>query len=1076
MRKLVVLLSVLMLTFWVGYAQAQTTSGKVTDEQGQAIPFASIKVKNGKTGVSADANGTFLIKVANGTVLTVSSVGYMPKDVVADENNRLVIQLSKSTDASLSEVIVTTAFGVKQEQRTTPFSAQVIKSDALNIIPQTNLNDALVGKVAGVQFRSQSGTKLSSQSFARIRGGLALSGDVGPIFVVNGTIIGNSYDIDPDNVESITVLKGANATALFGGAAANGAIVVTTKKGSVGMQSITISQGVTFDRVSRLMKLQNEYAGGGVDHLTVYTWKPGDPEEWKALDGKSFPDYTDDASWGPRMLGQEYIPWYAFVPGTPYSYKTASLTPQPDNIRDFWNHGYHTNSNVSFAKGGDGYNVRMSYSKEYIAGLIPDSKSDRNTLTLAADFDLNKYISAGVDLTFTTQKINGEFDDGYANNSSGNFGQWNHRDLDLNLMRQLKDYPTPIGTVNTWNWGANPDGYSAADPGGFYKANYWYNFYAYQDNIQNNQRRDRLYGNTYVKVKINNNLSVKGTVRRDEFVSYYENITTSLLEASGGQTGTIAGYATGNYNYSTTDYELVANYNQSFFNNDLGVTALVGGDMNRYIRKDNEASTTNGLKVPYLYSIANSKDNPGFSNTRLEQQTNSWFASGSVEYKKFVSATFALRQDYSSTLPAGDNSLFYPSVGMAFTPSEFFKDKISWLSFTKVYGSWGKKPLNLGIYATNFGYGVASNTYNGNFLMSFPDNIPDPALRGSLITSFEGGVELRFLKNRFGLNVNYYNEKMDDQPVSIQVAGESGVTSKTVNAASVKRQGLEFTFDGKIINNKNFSWSVTKTVGWLINNPVTQIIEGQDKIQPGGWIGSFGSRYASAYQVLNQDWGQLQGGGFILGENNQPEIDPNTGLYITGDPNYSWGSIVPKLTGGFQSLMTYKNFNLNISLDYQSGGHFFSLSESWGMYSGLLDYTAETNDRGANVRDPLSEGGGVHVVGVSSVDGKTPIDMYVDGFTYFHQFYGSKIAAPFIHKLSYIKLREVSLGYNLPVKNWSFTNKWLKGATVSAVASSPWIIYSDSKNFDPSEISGVYGEDGNLPPVRSIGFNVKLNF
>lgn len=1076
MRKLVVFFSVLMLSFTIGFAQAQTTSGKVTDDKGQPIPFASVKVKNGKTGVSADANGTFLIKASAGTVLTISSVGYMPKDVVLDESGKILVQLTKSTTGDLSEVIVTTAFGVKQEQRTTPFSAQVIKSDALNIIPQNNLNNALVGKVAGVQFRSQSGTKLNSQSFARIRGGLSLTGDISPIYVVNGTIVGNSYDIDPDNVESITVLKGANATALFGSNAANGAIVITTKRAGAGTQSISINQGVTFDRVSRLMKVQNTFAGGGVGSLTTYHWKPGDPAEWQALDGKQFLDFTDDSSWGPYMLGQEYIPWYAFVPGTQYSYKTASLTPQPDNIRDFWNKGYSTNSNVSFAKGGEGYNVRMNYSKEYVEGLIPDSKSDRNIIGVAADFDLNKYISAGIDVTYNSQKINGEFDDGYANNSSGNFGQWNHRDLDMGIMKELKDYPTPIGTVNTWNWSANPDGYDPNNPGGFYKANYWYNFYSYQDNIINNQRRDRLYGSTYIKVKINNNISVKGTVRRDGLTSYWENRGNSILEKSAGQTQFLAYYSTGNSNSSTTDYELVANYNQSFLNNDLGVTLLAGVDMNRYIYKDNSASTTNGFKIPDLYTISNSKDNPSFGNTRLEQQTNSWFASGSVEYRKFISATFALRQDYSSTLPVSDNSLFYPSVGVAFTPSEFFKDKISWLSFTKFYGSWGKKPLGLGIYATNFGYGVASNTYNGNFLMSFPDGIPDPNLHGSLITSFEGGMELRFMKNRFGFNVNYYNEKMSEQPVNVSVAGESGVTSKTVNAASVSREGIELTFDGRLINNKNFTWTVTKTLGWLISNKVTQIIEGQDRIQPSGWIGAFGTRYASAFQVLDQDWGQLIGGGFMYGENNQPMIDPNTGLYITGDPNYEWGSIVPKLTGGFQSLMTYKNFSLNISLDYQSGGHFFSLTESWGMFSGILDYTADVNDRGMNVRDPLSQGGGVHVTGVSSVDGKTPIDMYVDGFTYFHQFYSSKIAAPFIHKLSYIKLREVSLGYNLPVKNWSFANKWLKGASVSVIASSPWIIYSDTKNFDPSEISGVYGEDGNLPPVRSIGFNVKLNF
>lgn len=1073
MRKLVVLFSVLMLTFWVGYAQAQTTSGKVTDEEGQPIPFASVKVKNGKTGVSADGSGTFLIKVSNGTVLTVSAIGYTPKDVTASESGIMLIQLAKAADGSLSEVIVTTAFGIKQEQRTTPYSAQVIKSDALNIIPSNNLNSALVGKVAGVQFRQQSGTKLGSNQDLRIRGGAILGGDQAPTYVVDGTIT-NSYDIDPENVESITVLKGANATALFGSAALNGAIVITTKRAAAGSQSISITQGVTFSRVSRLPKLQNIYGGGGVDHLTTYHWKEGDPEEWKALDGKAFPDYTDDASWGPKMLGQEYIPWYAFVPNTPYSYKTASFTPQPDNIRDFWEKGYNTNSGVTFSKGGQGYNLRLSYSKYFTQGLIPDSKSDRNVVDLATDFELNKFISAGLDVTFNTQKIHGQFDDGYANNSSGNFGQWNHRDLDMNIMRELKDYPTPIGTINTWNWSANPDGYDPNNPGGFYKANYWYNFYAYQDNLDFNNRRDRITGNTYVKVRINNALSVKATVRRDEISTTSENRSKSILEQSGGQTQFLANYNTANTNSQTTDYEALATFNQRFLNNDLGVNLNAGADIKRYIYKDNSASTTNGFKIPDLYTISNSKDNPTFGNTRQERSTNSWFASGSIEYKKFVSGSFALRQDYISTLPTDDNSLFYPSAGIAFVPSEFFKDKISWLSFMKLSGSWGKKPFPLDIYANNFGYSVGSNTYNGNFTMSFPNGIPSPDLRGVVVTTYEAGLELRFLKNRFGLTTTYYNELDSKQPVSIPVAGESGVTAKTINAATIKRDGLEFIFDGQLINNKNFSWSVTKTVGWLMHNPVTELVEGQNQILLSG--GAFGTRYAQAFQVVGKDWGQLIGGGFTYGENNQPMIDPNTGLYQTGDVNYDWGSVIPKLTGGFQSLMTYKNVSLNISLDYQSGGHFFSLTESWGMYSGLLDYTADVNDRGMNVRDPVSEGGGVHVTGVSSVDGKTPIDMYVDGFTYFHQFYGSKIAAPFVHKLSYVKLSQVSLGYNLPVKNWSITNKWLKGANLSVIASNPWIIYSDTKNFDPSEISGLYGEDGNLPPVRGIGFNVKLNF
>ncbi|MES1218748.1 MAG: hypothetical protein ABUT20_24805, partial [Bacteroidota bacterium] len=439
-----------------------------------------------------------------------------------------------------------------------------------------------------------------------------------------------------------------------------------------------------------------------------------------------------------------------------------------------------------------------------------------------------------------------------------------------------------------------------------------------------------------------------------------------------------------------------------------------------------------------------------------------------------------------STLPTSNNKLFYPSAGFSFIPSEFTKNAIPFLSFIKLYGSWGKKPLSLDIYQTNYAYSVNQNQWSGNFLMSTPDAVPDPNLKGSLITSYEGGIELRFLKNRLGLVVNYYNENAKDQPVQIAVDGVSGVTSKVINAATVERQGIEVTLNGNVYKSRDFNWNITKTFAWLIKNPVTKIVEGQTRIQPTNWAGAFGSRYATGYQVLNKDWGQLIGGGFVTGydadgnpitdHSKRPLVDPSTGLYVTGNPDYNWGNMVPKITGGLQNLFTYKNISLNISLDYQFGGKFFSLTESWGMYSGLLDYTASTNDRGKNVRDPLSEGGGVLVNGVSSVDGKTPVQKYVDGFTYFHQFYGAKVAEPFVHDLSFVKLREVSLGYALPVKKWNVTGKWMQAANFSIIARNLWLIYSASKNFDPSEISGVYGEDGQLPSVRSIGVNLSLTF
>ena len=259
----------------------------------------------------------------------------------------------------------------------------------------------------------------------------------------------------------------------------------------------------------------------------------------------------------------------------------------------------------------------------------------------------------------------------------------------------------------------------------------------------------------------------------------------------------------------------------------------------------------------------------------------------------------------------------------------------------------------------------------------------------------------------------------------------------------------------------------------MIKNPIKNLYQDQQRVLLAG--GDFGTRFARAFQELGSDWGQLIGGGIKRNTEGLMVVDPNTGYYIR-DLDKHWGSVVPKTTGGFINTFAYKNFVLNFSLDYQLGGKFFSLSESWGWFSGLLKETAETNDKGNNVRDAVANGGGVHVVGVSSVDEKTKVDKYVSAFDYYHQFYTRQIAEPFIHDLTYVKIREASLAYRIPVKKIGNLSKYMQGATLSLIARNPWIIYRESKNFDPSEISGVQGEDGQLPGVRSLGASLKFVF
>jgi TonB-linked SusC/RagA family outer membrane protein len=1073
MRKIASLLAVLMLFYAFAFAQnTRIVTGQVKNDKGDPIPFATVSETGTQNATTADINGNFKLTVKTGSQITVSATGHNP--VTLTPGTGLVSPVLTVRSGEMSEVVVTTAFGVRRAQRTTPYSAQVLTNEQIQIIPHTNVNDALAGKIVGAQFRAQSPMKLNDQTSIRLRGGLTLS-DRGPLYIVDGTAV-NSFDLSPEDIEDITVLKGANATALFGTEARGGAIVITTrKKGKAGTNGIEVNQSVVFDRVYVLPNYQNLYAGGSTYDLIKFTWGAGMPDEWKPLDGKYFPDYTDDASWGPRMVGQEYVPWYSWVPGTKYTGTTAKLVPQPDNARDFYETGLTTITNVSFSKSGQGYNARVSYTNNMIKGMLPNTSQEKHNLFATVTLNLNDHFTIGTDVNFINNKTKGvginSGDDGYANQSSGSFNQWYHRDLDMGILKELRALKTPIGTFPSWNLSLNPD---AGDATRAWKGNYWYNYYAWFDNFNNKNNRDRLFGDVYLTYTLNNNFKIKGTVRKNELTTNYENITPSILEASATQTGIFASYATGVTRSDIMNYELLATYSNKFFTK-LDFNLNAGGNWNKTRYSDVSAATVNGLNVPDFYAIANSKNQPSIGNTRQRQETRSLFAFGDLEWNRMFDVNFAIRNDWYSTNPKG-NDLFSPSVGASFFFTDLTKNALPWLTFGKIFGSWGKKPNPLELFANNFLYGVNQNQWNGNILMSTPDRLINAGVTGSLITTYEAGFEIRALKNRISLNALYYNETNQNEPLAVATGGSGGFSSELINALRIERKGVEIQLSGRPIVRNNFTWEIIKNFAWLLNNKVSDFPQGQDQLLLAG--GAFGTRFARAFQEKGQDWGQLIGGGIARTTDGLPLLDAD-GLYVrdidAGAPATHYGSIVPKVTGGIINTFNYKNFIFNFNIDYQVGGEFFSLSEQWGNYSGLLKATAATNDKGWNVRDNVADGGGVHVVGISVVDQRTPVDMYVDAQTYFHQFYNAQIAEPYVHSLTFVKLREVSLGYQIPVQKWKI-GKVFKGATATIVARNPWLIYRETDSFDPSEISAVQGEDGQYPGTRSLGFNLKFNF
>ncbi len=1081
MRKILTLLTVLMLGILTAHAQERSVSGKVTDSTGNPVPFATVKVVGSRSGQIADNAGNFIIKAKAGDAIEISSTGYATQTISVGNSDTYNVTMRQGASNTLAEVVVTGAYNTKATSRSVSYNAQVVTSENLNVTRQTNLNSALVGKVSGIQFRGQSALKLGNPGAVQLRGASGLGTGEGIIYVVDGTILPNINDINLDDIENVTVLQGPAAAAQFGSQGANGAIVITLKKGSKNAKGIgvDVNIGVQADKVYILPNYQNAYSGGSSQDMLKYTWTEDQPQEWKALDGKYYHNYDDDASWGPRMVGQEYIPWYAWYGGTQYSYKTASLVPQSSNARDFYETGLTYNNSVAVSKATDQSSMRFSYGNISINGVLPNSSLGKNTFNLSVSHNINEHLTVSANINYVAQLRKGVIDeDGYANQSAGSFNQWFHRDLDMGIVRELKDLTTDGGIYASWNHN-NPTSYSAGNPLGFYGGNYWYNFFTYFDKINETLRTDRIFGDISLNYKIINGLSVKATYRKHQLTSWNEQTTSSDLQRSATQTGVKGSYYTYESFSNREDYEMLATYSNKFFDK-LQVTVNAGSDFFRLYSKDNGAYTNNGLTIPNYFSITNSVDQPTVLNYRSAQAYNAVFGIANIGYKNLVFVNATLRNDRFSTLPVANRDVLSKSFGASFVFSDLLK--MPALSFGKIRASWGEIPQALGVPGTNpfgayvypgFSYGVGSNQFNGNIVTSVPDRLVDPNISGAVKTQKEVGIDLKFLKNRIGLAVTYWDGSQTNFPIDLTTNGTSGYTSYYTNGGKIAQRGLDLQFNARPFVSPNFEWELNATWSRLIKNSIVSLDNGQIDVQRKRVEAtSFSGNTPNVWQIEGMRWGQLFGNG-IKRIDGKPVLT-DAGLYVS-DPNTYFGSVLPMYTGGMQNTFNVlKDFVVRVNVDYQYGGKFFSLSNMWGAYSGLTARTATYNDKGNPIRDPVADGGGKHVVGVDA-DGKD-VDYYVDAQTYYHGLYSNKTMDEFVYDLSFVKLREISIGYNLPVNKMGGLSKIVNRAVFSLVANNPVLIYAQTKDFDPSELTNVGSENGQFPGTRGFGFNLKVGF
>ncbi len=1060
MKRILLLMMFLGLLLPGAIAQQQVT-GRVTDElTGEALPGANIVIKGTGTGTVTDVDGNYRIAVPGAsTVLVFSYIGYLPEEITI--GSRTVVDVGLSPDLEqLSEVVVT-ALGITREERSLGYATQQVEGENLTFTKDQNVLGSLAGKVAGVQVVGSSGASMGGTQKIKIRGVNSISGDDQPLIVVDGTPISNTnfsdrdgvdygnlgQDINPEDVESINVLKGPAASALYGMRGQYGVIMITTKKGR-GAKKVTVELNSAFsiERVGNIMPYQNLYGGGS-------------SQTWRTLpNGDKYVDMSVDESWGPRLDGTLVRDVFSFYPQDPTFGQLSPFVAHPDNIKDYYETGTNLNNGISVSGGSENTHFRLSFNDTRIEGVEPNTWLNRNNLGLSAGMDINKKLNVSANLNYARNEAQRPAQG--SEDGSRYLGQWFQRNLDMN---RLRDYQYADGTFLHWNLRRpNTTTGEVTD----FSPLYWNNpfFDAFENTTIDN--RDRFFGDIGLTYQILPDLKVSGFIRSDMFTQNIEGRT-----AFGGKD--VPAYWVGKYQNREMNYEILAQYAKTW--NEFSLNINLGGnifDRNyTYLRQE----TQGGLSAPGFYNIEASIDRPLNTSYLLRRQIRSGFGMISLGYKNTYFIDASLRNDNTSTLPAGNNSYWYPSISGSFV----FSDILEWTPL-----SMGKLRVSYAQAGSDFEpYGVASvydigTVYSGNVSanpLTIPNIYNNPEIQPSFAHSYEAGIDLQFFQGRLGLDLTYYEQINKNQILRLNVSGASGYEEAFINAGVIENKGVELSLSAIPVQTENFSWSTV----FNLNRNRNSVVE----LHPDLDLYQYGStRYSSVWSYANSYVGEPFAS--LVGQAYQR--DPATGKILLGNNNlplftdatHNFGSALPDFTGGFQNIIRFWGFDLSAMIDYQKGGQFFSRSKMLAVRTGLDPITVAINDNGMNVRDPLDQGGGVKVEGISAESGE-PVTAYVSPQAYYGVV-GRRIYEDWVYDASYIKLREVRLGYTF---NKSALGRLpFERLSLAVIARNPVMIWQNApKGLDPSELSaGSQGiswyESGQLNTVRSYGLNLNVTF
>ncbi|MEI7895452.1 MAG: SusC/RagA family TonB-linked outer membrane protein [bacterium] len=1119
MRKFTIFLALMLfMGLQVAFAQ-RTITGKVTSsDDGAGIPGATVLVKGTAVGAITDVDGKFSLAVPKDKeVLLVSYVGMVTQEVQLGQDN--VVNVVLQTSVQELEGVVVTALGIPREKKSLGYATQEVKGDQLNVTKTDNFVNSLSGRVAGVQVKTT--TNMGGSTNVLLRGSKSLTGNNQALFVIDGVPVSNdntnsanqaqagtgydygnaASDINPEDIESVNVLKGSAATALYGSRAANGVIMITTKKGAKTPGSEKKGIGVTFNTAATMgfvdkttfVDYQKDYGGGYgayydgpgsywymryINADGTITIDPKDPATSKLT---QWTVTSEDASYGAKFDGSSVYQWDAVDPQSPNYLKATPWKAAANGPITFFEKPVTFVNSLSLENSFKGGNYRVGYTNFTQNGMLPNSKLVKNNVSLNATWNVTDRLTVTGYGNYSLNKATGRNSTGYNDNIMGSFRQWYQVNVDI---QQQKDMYELTKRNATWNY-ADP---SNANPI-FWDNPYWTRYKNFESDSRN-----RFIGNVALTYKIADWLNIFGRISVDTYSELQEErravgsvpgtfgIGTGA-DGSANRSDQGSGYMRRDIGFSEFNYDVMANFNKDL-SKSFNLKAVLG--MN--IRKTNYSrlisSTNGGLSVADLYSLQNSAGPLPLSKELASQvRVNGYYGSVSLGFKNFLYLDGTYRRDYSSTLPADKNSYGYPSVAGSFIFSNIIPEA-KWLSFGKVrinYARVGNSP-SFDQLVDNY---LVLSPFN-NLTTAVSTVQKNPELKPEMTNSIEGGFEMYFLGRRVGFDLALYKTNTINQILPLPVTTATGYNVKIINAGEIQNQGVELALHATPCKNKNFKWDIT--LNWSMNrNKVVSLLDGVSNLPLGSFQGG-----VTLNAMVGQPYGVIYGTDYVYTQDaaHQRIIDPANGRYLrTSTSDQVIGNVNPDWQGGLLNSLTYKNWAFSFLIDVQSGGDIFSLDMYYGLATGLYAETSYLNDLGNPVRDAIAwadpadhskgyaaNSGGFINSGVNP-DGKTNTTR-IAASNYGSFGYSRLPNKAFVYDASYVKLRQVSLSYTIP--STVLKKTFITGITLTAVASNLWIIFKNLPHADPESGLGAGNlqgySTGSLPSTRDFSLNLKLTF